>query len=113
MAVINRYYDCEIAYKKIACQFCNIFVYTQGIIILPHYKVLQYLSKIFKKYICLYYVRSLCRKHATWNYHEIGKCDYNVYVSHTENILFCSLLRIAKSCKLYNLFCGQSPFDMK
>ena len=80
---------------------------------LPHYKVLQQLSKIFKKYICLYYVRSLCMKHATWNYHEIGKCDYNVYVSDTEKILFCLLLGVAKSCKLYKLLCSQSLCDMK
>ena len=49
----------------------------------------------------------------TCNYHEIGKCDYNVYVLHTENILFCLLLSIAKSCKLYKLFCSQSPCDIK
>ena len=113
MAVINRYYYYAIAYKMIACQICNICVYIWGNIILPYDKVSWYLYKIFKKYICLYYVKSLCRKHVTWNYHEIGKCDYNVYISHTENILFCLLLSIAKSCKLYKLFCSQSPCDIK
>ena len=113
MAVINRYYDCAIAYKMIACQMCNICVYIWGNIILPYDKVLRYLYKIFKKYICLYYVKSLCRKCVTWNYHEIGTCDYNVYVLHTENILFCLLLSIAKNCKLYKLFCSQSPCNIK
>ena len=28
VAVINRYYDCDITYKQIAYQICNIFVYT-------------------------------------------------------------------------------------
>ena len=113
MVVINRYHDCAIAYKMIACQICNICVYIWGNIRLPYDKVLQYLYKIFKKYICLYYVKSLCRKHVTWKYHETGTCDYNVYVLHTENILFCLLLSIAKSCKLYKSFCSQSPCNIK
>ena len=106
MAVINRYYGCATAYKMIACQMYNICVYISGNIILPYDKVLQYLYKIFKKYICLYYVKSLCRKHVTWKYHEIGTYDYNVYLLHTENILFCLLLSIAKGCKLYKSPCN-------
>ena len=58
-------------------------------------------------------MRSLYRKHATWNYHQIGKCDYNVYVSDTESILLCLLLGVDKTSKLYKLFCGQSVFNMK
>ena len=51
--------------------------------------------------------RSSCRKIKLGNYHEIGRCGDNIYVSGKENLLFCKFFAVAQSCKLNNIshFC--------